>query len=183
MAQRDFEEFATNFVVAKEDTVRRFVHYANSILIFRPKEVPCRVHIGSIRHQGSAKYGNVAISGVIAAACDHAVVGSFVDMANGEAYVGWPSHDSCSHSLNSFALGTLAQRNLLTHTNSPPHPPTSMTPMVRSYDSECSFTINDVPRAIQMFPDELWLHDMLKTAGGQIPANHINTHRPRCQNI
>ncbi|KAJ7507409.1 hypothetical protein B0H11DRAFT_1902570 [Mycena galericulata] len=53
--------------------------------IAREYEVPCKAHIGSIRHQGSVKYGNTAVSGVIACACDHAVVGSFVDMLNGEA--------------------------------------------------------------------------------------------------
>jgi len=51
------------------------------------QEVPCKAHIGSVRHQGLPKYGNTAVSGVIACACDHTVVGSFVDMLKGEAYV------------------------------------------------------------------------------------------------
>ncbi|KAF8175408.1 hypothetical protein K438DRAFT_1771034 [Mycena galopus ATCC 62051] len=49
------------------------------------QEVPCKVHIGSICHQGLPKYGNMALSGVVACACDHSLVGSFIDMLKGEA--------------------------------------------------------------------------------------------------
>ena len=51
----------------------------------KPKEVPCKAHIGSICHQGQVKYGNTAVIGVVACACDHAVAGSFIDMLKGEA--------------------------------------------------------------------------------------------------
>ncbi|KAJ6551103.1 hypothetical protein B0H10DRAFT_1968575 [Mycena sp. CBHHK59/15] len=106
--QAEYEDIVKTHVVAKEDT-----------------EVPCKAHIGSIRHQGLAKYGNVAVTGVVACACDHSVAGSFVDMLKGEA----------------FALGTYAQREDLRHTNSPPHGPESTTPTVFSYDSYCSFVV------------------------------------------
>ncbi|KAK6971737.1 CxC2 domain-containing protein [Favolaschia claudopus] len=62
------------------------------------KQAMCNTHIGSIRHQGKMKYGNTAISGVVASACDHAVVGSLVDMPVGESSSPWAlSYDSwCS---------------------------------------------------------------------------------------
>ncbi|KAJ6608936.1 hypothetical protein B0H10DRAFT_2226428 [Mycena sp. CBHHK59/15] len=66
---------------------------------------PAKAHIGSIRHQGSAKYGNTAVSGVVSCVCDHTVTGSFVDMIKGEA----------------FTLGSYAQREHLKHYQSPPH--------------------------------------------------------------
>ncbi|KAJ7252865.1 hypothetical protein C8J57DRAFT_1027680, partial [Mycena rebaudengoi] len=134
---------------------------------YKPKEVPCKAHIGSIRHQGKVKYGNTAVSGVIASACDHSVLGSFVDMLKGEA----------------FALVTVAQCENLRHTNSPPHASTSKTPMVFSYDSYCSFVVHRVRRAITLFPDETWLHQLLEEAEGQIPADHINGHGEDCQRI
>ncbi|KAJ7623079.1 hypothetical protein DFH06DRAFT_759654 [Mycena polygramma] len=148
--QKEYDRVVKEYVIPEED-----------------KEVPCKAHIGSIRHQGSVKYGNTAVSGVIAAACGHAVAGSFVDMIKGEA----------------FALVTYAQREYLRHTNSPPHGPESATPMVSSYDSYCSFVVHQVKRAIDLFPDETWLHDLLKTIEGQIPADHINGHGARCQAI
>ncbi|KAF8146804.1 hypothetical protein K438DRAFT_2091821 [Mycena galopus ATCC 62051] len=141
--QAEYIEIAKKHVVLKEDM-----------------EVPCKAHIGSIRHQGSPKYGNVAASGVVSSACDHAVAGSFVDMLKGEA----------------FALGTYAQREHLRHTNSPPHGPESTTPTVFSYDSWCSFVVNLVKRAIKLFPEETWLHTLLASVEGQIPADHINGH-------
>jgi hypothetical protein len=49
------------------------------------KEVPCKANIGSICHQGHAKYGNTAVSGVVACTYDHTVLGSLVDMLKGEA--------------------------------------------------------------------------------------------------
>ncbi|KAJ6632013.1 hypothetical protein B0H10DRAFT_2206416 [Mycena sp. CBHHK59/15] len=146
--QAEYVEIAKTHVVAKEDT-----------------EVPCKAHIGSIRHQGSVKYGNVAVTGVVACACDHSVAGSFVDMLKGEA----------------FALGTYAQREHLRHTNSPPHGPESTTPTVFSYDSWCSFVVNLVKRVIELFPEETWLHMLLASVEGQIPADHINGHGVDCQ--
>ncbi|KAJ7920223.1 hypothetical protein B0H13DRAFT_1987400 [Mycena leptocephala] len=147
-SQAEFDAMAKAYVVSQEDT-----------------EVPCKAHIGSIRHQGQVKYGNTAVSGVVACACDHAVVGSFVDMLKGEA----------------FALGTYAQREALRHTNSPPHGPTTSTPTVFSYDSWCSFVVNGVNRAILLFPEETWLHTLLASVEGQIPADHINGHGSDCQ--
>ncbi|KAJ7726865.1 hypothetical protein B0H14DRAFT_2410353 [Mycena olivaceomarginata] len=146
--QKEYEQIAKEYVIAKED-----------------KEVPCKAHIGSIRHQGHAKYGNVAISGVIGTACDHAVMLAFVDMLVGEA----------------FALGTYAQREGLRHTNSPPRGPESATPLVVSYDSYCSFVVNQLKRATVLFPKDSWFHEMLEEVEGQIPADHINGHGPDCQ--
>ncbi|KAJ6616005.1 hypothetical protein B0H10DRAFT_2219885 [Mycena sp. CBHHK59/15] len=111
--QAEFERIAKTYVVPEED-----------------KEVPCKAHIGSIRHQGQVKYGNTAVSGVVACACDHAIAGSFVDMIKGEAFV----------------LGTYAQREHFRHTNSPPHTLESASPHVCSYDSYCSFMVNRVKR-------------------------------------
>ncbi|KAJ6517202.1 hypothetical protein C8R47DRAFT_960607 [Mycena vitilis] len=147
-SQAEFDAIAKAYVVSEED-----------------KEVPCNAHIGSIRHQGSVKYGNVAVTGVIASACDHAVVGSFVDMLKGEA----------------FPLGTYAQREHFRHTNSPPHGPDTATPGVYSYDSWCSFVVGLVKRAVTLFPEEKWLHETLASLEGQIPADHINGHGPYCQ--
>ncbi|KAF7335062.1 CxC2 domain-containing protein [Mycena venus] len=109
----------------------------------------------------------MAVSGVVGCACDHAVVGSFIDMLKGEA----------------FALGTYAQREQLKHTNSPPHGPGSTTPTIFSYDSYCSFVVNMVKRAIDLFPEETWLHVVLAAAEGQIPADHINGHGTECQAV
>ncbi|KAJ6511215.1 hypothetical protein DFH09DRAFT_1100439 [Mycena vulgaris] len=150
LAQNEYDRIAKEYVVQDED-----------------KEVPCKAHIGSIRHQGSVKYGNTAVSGVVACACDHAVVGSFVDMLKGEA----------------FALGTYAQRENLKRYNSPPHGPASYTPTVCSYDSWCSFCVNLVQRAVTLFPEETWLHTLLASVEGQIPADHINGHGLDCQTI
>lgn len=86
-------------------------------------------------------------------------------------------------SSNSFALGTYAQREHLKHTNSPPHGPETTTPTVWSYDSWCSFVVNVVKRAIELFPDEKWLHTLLVEAEGQIPADHINGHGIDCQTL
>ncbi|KAJ7733042.1 hypothetical protein DFH07DRAFT_780704 [Mycena maculata] len=135
--QAEFEEITKMYVIPEEDT-----------------EIPCKARIGSIRHQGSVKY---ALSGVVACACDHAVVGSFVNMLKGEA----------------FALGTLAQHEKFLHTNSP-HSPEAATPHVISYDSYCSFVVNEVKWAITLFPEDEWLHTLLAAVEGQIPADHIN---------
>ncbi|KAJ7062442.1 hypothetical protein B0H15DRAFT_763514, partial [Mycena belliarum] len=148
--QADFKKMAATYVVSEED------------------KVPCKAHIGSIRHQGSAKYGNTAISGVVGCACDHAVLAAFVDMIKGEAY----------------ALGTYAQWEALKHTNSPPHDPSCChTPTVFSYDSWCSFCVNLVKRAKELFPEEEWFHTLLESVEGQIPADHIKGHGINCQTV
>ncbi|KAJ7168289.1 hypothetical protein C8R43DRAFT_1121455 [Mycena crocata] len=122
----------------------------------------------SIRHQGSVKYGNTAVSGVVGCACDHAVLAAFVDMIKGEAY----------------ALGTYSQWEALKHTNSPPHDPSCChTPTVFSYDSWCSFCVNLVKRAKELFPEEEWFHTLLELVEGQIPADHIKGHGIDCQTV
>ncbi|KAJ7855353.1 hypothetical protein B0H13DRAFT_2357972 [Mycena leptocephala] len=146
--QKAFEEFAKTYVVPDDD-----------------KEVPCKANIGSIRNQAHAKYGNTAVSGVVACTCDHAVLGSLVDMLKGEA----------------FALGTYAQREQLRHTNSPPHDPETASPVNFSYDSWCSFVVNQVKWALALFPEEEWLHTLLACIEGQIPADHINGHGSDCK--
>ncbi|KAJ7699828.1 hypothetical protein B0H14DRAFT_2417462 [Mycena olivaceomarginata] len=89
------------------------------------------------------------------------------------------STDSTPHS---FALGTYAQRQFLRRFNSPPHEADDeTTPTVFSYDSLCSFIVNMVKRAKEMFPDEEWLQKVLIDSEGQIPADHINGHGPDCQ--
>ncbi|KAJ7048360.1 hypothetical protein C8F01DRAFT_1095209 [Mycena amicta] len=148
--QEEYDIISKRYIVAAEDT-----------------EVPCKSHISSIRHQGQPKYGNTAISGVVACACDHAVLGSLIDMPKGEA----------------FGHGTYAQRELLRHTNTPPLPPESQTPHAQSYDGYCSYVVKQLKRAIVMFPDETWLHDLLRTVEGQIPADHINGHGHACKTI
>ncbi|KAJ7026891.1 hypothetical protein C8F04DRAFT_1296032 [Mycena alexandri] len=148
--QAEFDNIAATYVIPEED-----------------KEVPCKAHIGSIRHQGQQKYGTTAVSGVVGCACDHAVLASLIDMLKGEA----------------FALGTYAQREMLRHKNTPPHAPETQTPMVQSYDSYCSFVVNQVKRATDLFPDEIWLHDLLAKVDGQIPADHINGHGLNCQTL
>ncbi|KAJ7830551.1 hypothetical protein B0H14DRAFT_3714972 [Mycena olivaceomarginata] len=85
------------------------------------------------------KYGNTAVSGVVASACDHAVLGSLVDMLKGEAR---------------FQLRQLVL--------------------------VCG---NQVERAITLFPEEEWLHTLLASVEGQIPADHINGHGLDCQTI
>ncbi len=82
--ETEFDEIAKSYVVAEEDKV----NYMRLLLLMadeQHQEVPCKAHIGSIRHQGEMKYGNTRYSGVVASACDHAVAGSFVDMVKGEA--------------------------------------------------------------------------------------------------
>ncbi|KAJ7810694.1 hypothetical protein B0H14DRAFT_3480369 [Mycena olivaceomarginata] len=63
----------------------------------------------------------------------------------------------------SFALGTYAQWEHLRHKNTPPLSAESQVPMVQSYDSYCSFVVNQTKR------------------GGQIPADHIRGHGIDCQ--
>nr|GAT45459.1 predicted protein [Mycena chlorophos] len=150
--QAEYERIVDTYVIPPED-----------------KEVPCKAHIGAIRHQGDVKYGNTAVSGVVACACDHAVVGSFIDMKNREA----------------FALGSYAQRELHRHTNSPPPDPTTTTriPRTGSYDCWCSFVVHKLKRVQTLFPKEEWLHELIKDIEGQIPADHINGHGHDCRVI
>ncbi|KAJ7222671.1 hypothetical protein B0H12DRAFT_1078252 [Mycena haematopus] len=164
--QTEYDDIAAKIVVKDEDKASRFIT-SDCLIADIVQEVPCNAHIRAIRHQGSVKYGNTAISGVIACACDHTVAGSFIDMKKGEA----------------FGLGTYAQREHLRHTNSPPHGEESETPTVWSYDSFCSFVVNLLERAIALFPDEKWLQTLLKQSEGQIPADHIRNHGPGCQEI
>ncbi|KAJ7078533.1 hypothetical protein C8R43DRAFT_1143391 [Mycena crocata] len=50
-----------------------------------------------------------------------------------------------------FSIGTSAQREHLKHTNTPPLPRESSPPSVWSYDSFCSFVVNMVKRAQELF--------------------------------
>ncbi|KAJ7164225.1 hypothetical protein C8R46DRAFT_1220734 [Mycena filopes] len=147
--QSEFDHIAATYVIPVEDT-----------------EVPCKNHIGSIRHQGHTKFGNTAISGVVACACDHSVLGSLVDMPKGEA----------------FAIVVYALRELLRHIYSLMQKE-SRGPLTISYDSWCSFVINLLKRARELFPEEEWLEAMLADSEGQIPADHINGHGKICQVI
>ncbi|KAF8144851.1 hypothetical protein K438DRAFT_1992412 [Mycena galopus ATCC 62051] len=148
--QAEYNRISKSFVIAKED-----------------KEPPCRAHIGAIRHQGKLKYANTAISGVVCCACDHAVVGSLVDMLKGEA----------------FAFGTLAQREHLRQRNSPAPRHGMDVARVFSYDSWCAYCINLLNRALEQFPTETWLHEILELCEGQVAAAHINDHGPRCKAV
>jgi hypothetical protein len=78
-------------------------------------------------------------------------------------------------------LGTYAQREQLRHTNSPPHDPETASPINFSYDSWCSFVVNQVKRALVLFPEEEWLHTLLACVEGQIPTDHINGHGSDCK--
>ncbi|KAJ7233709.1 hypothetical protein B0H12DRAFT_1239240 [Mycena haematopus] len=132
-AQAEYDRVAKMICIAKED-----------------KEPPCRAHIGAIRHQGKLKYGNTAISGVVASACDHAVVGAFVDLVLGE----------------SFGFVTLAQYEHMKQRNSPAHEILDPS-MVWSYDSFCAFCKNQLLRAGYYFPDEDWFYKRLRICEGQ----------------
>ncbi|KAJ6595439.1 hypothetical protein B0H10DRAFT_1687013, partial [Mycena sp. CBHHK59/15] len=54
---------------------------------------------------------------------------------------------------------------------------------VFSYDSWCSFVVNQVKRAITFFLEEEWLHTLLAEVEGKIPADHINGHGLDCQSF
>ncbi|KAJ6583212.1 hypothetical protein B0H10DRAFT_1962297 [Mycena sp. CBHHK59/15] len=82
--QTKYDHIAATFVVKDQDKVVQVVRSDCLIADDIVKEVPCNVDTGSIRHQGSVKYGNTAISGVVACTCDHTVVGSFIEMLKGE---------------------------------------------------------------------------------------------------
>ncbi|KAJ7847138.1 hypothetical protein B0H14DRAFT_2306638, partial [Mycena olivaceomarginata] len=51
----------------------------------------------------------------------------------------------------------------------------------QSYDSYCSFVVNQTKRGVDLFPEETWFHDVLKRIKGQIPADHIRGHGIDCQ--
>ncbi|KAF7345166.1 CxC2 domain-containing protein [Mycena sanguinolenta] len=175
--QEEWARVAREIRIAKED-----------------KEPPCRAHIGAIRHQGKLKYGNTAISGVVASACEHAVVGSFVDLVLGEA----------------FGFVTMADYHHLKQTNSPPHDTSQRAILVKernvargenipeeesamyhtvdvshvdSYDSYCSSVVNQLKRAVQLFPSAHWFHEKLRISEGQVAAAHINDHGTRCKTM
>ncbi|KAJ6503829.1 hypothetical protein C8R45DRAFT_1070360, partial [Mycena sanguinolenta] len=158
------------------------------------KEPPCRAHIGAIRPQGSLKFGNTAVSGVVASACEHAVVGSFVDLVLGEA----------------FGFVTMAEYHHLKQTNSPPHDTSKRAMLVKernvgrgenfpetesamyhtvnvshvdSYDSYCSAVVNQLKRAVQLFPTAHWFHEKLRISEGQVAAAHINDHGAQCKTM
>ncbi|KAJ6631085.1 hypothetical protein B0H10DRAFT_2207466 [Mycena sp. CBHHK59/15] len=80
-----------------------------------------------------------------------------------------------------FALGTYATRELLRHTNSPPQPRACRGSLVGSYDSYCAYEVNQLKRAVLLFPEDTWLHELLETIEGQTPADHINGHGQDCQ--
>ena len=54
---------------------------------------------------------------------------------------------------------------------------------VDSYDSYCSFVVNQLKRAVQLFPAAHWLHEKLRISEGQVAAAHINDHGPRCKTM
>ncbi|KAJ7053716.1 hypothetical protein C8F01DRAFT_1064577 [Mycena amicta] len=122
-------------------------------------------HIGSIRNQGKFRYKNTRVSGVVTSACDHGLPASFVDMLIGEA----------------FMLVTYAQTWQLRQKNSPPFPRQFQWVRVNSYDSYCSWVVGQLRRIIALFPEEQWLHDLVKTIEGQIPASHILGHGDLCK--
>jgi hypothetical protein len=43
--------------------------------------------------------------------------------------------------------------------------------------------VNQVKRAVALFPEDKWLHTLLALVEGQIPADHINGHGLDCQSI
>jgi hypothetical protein len=43
--------------------------------------------------------------------------------------------------------------------------------------------VNLVTRAITLFPEETWLHELLASMEGKIPADHINGHGEDCQKM
>ncbi|KAF7326033.1 CxC2 domain-containing protein [Mycena kentingensis (nom. inval.)] len=125
----------------------------------------CKAHIGSIRNQGKFRYKNTRYSGVVAAACCHGLPASFVDMIVGEA----------------FMLVTYAQALQLRQKNTPPFSPELQWARVNSYDSYCSWVVGQLRRIIQLYPDESWLHDLVRDIEGQIPGGHILGHGDECQ--
>ncbi|KAF7372728.1 CxC2 domain-containing protein [Mycena sanguinolenta] len=148
----------------------------SSIIPLTDIEPPCRAHIGAIRHQGKLKYGNTAISGVIASACEHTVVGSFVDLVLGEAF-GFVTMADYHHlkQTNSPLLDTyqrailVKERNVRRGENIPEEESmmyhTVDASHVDSYDSYCSFVF----------------HEKLRISEGQVAAAHINDHGTRCK--
>ncbi|KAJ6624014.1 hypothetical protein B0H10DRAFT_1785374, partial [Mycena sp. CBHHK59/15] len=82
--QNEFQRIVKEYIIAEEDTVI-FHGHCSLTADDDHQEVPCNAHIGSIWHQGTGKYSNVAVSGVIGSGCNHSVVSTFVDMLVGEA--------------------------------------------------------------------------------------------------
>ncbi|KAJ7194996.1 hypothetical protein GGX14DRAFT_555609 [Mycena pura] len=147
---------------------RDFEVYAKSYVVTdADKEVPCKAHIGSIRNQGKFKYKNTVVSGVVASVCCHGLPAAFVDMLISEA----------------FAIVAYAQTIHLRQKNSPPYPRAFQWLRVQSYDSYCSWVVNQLCRVKDLFPGEDWLCELIKKMEGQIPANHIGGHGEDCQTL
>ncbi|KAJ7059954.1 hypothetical protein C8F01DRAFT_989029, partial [Mycena amicta] len=51
----------------------------------------------------------------------------------------------------------------------------------QSYDSYCSWIINQLRRVLEMFPEEEWLHQLVSEMEGQIAAKHIDGHGDPCK--
>ncbi|KAJ7059722.1 hypothetical protein C8F01DRAFT_1059095 [Mycena amicta] len=163
--QKEFEAFAESYVVKDAD-----------------KEVPCKAHIGAIRNQGKYRYKNMRVSGVVASACCHGLPAGFVDMLISEAYV----HSSLPAlrlmiSFDRFAIVQYAQTVHLRQKNSPPYPRKFQWLRVQSYDSYCSWVVNQLRRVLELFPEEEWLHELVVEMEGQVAASHINGHGQFCQ--
>ncbi|KAJ7223432.1 hypothetical protein GGX14DRAFT_557999 [Mycena pura] len=129
------------------------------------KEVPCKAHIGAIRNQGKYRYKNTRVSGVVASACSHGLPAGFLDMLVGEA----------------FDIVQYAFTVHLRQKNSPPYPRKFQWLRVQSYDSYCSWIVNQLQRVLDLYPEEEWLHDVIARMEGQIPASHITGHGGSCQ--
>ncbi|KAJ7703948.1 hypothetical protein B0H17DRAFT_1126981 [Mycena rosella] len=133
--QKEFERIAKAYVIPEED-----------------KEVSCKAHIGSIWHQVQGKYGNVAISGVIGSACDHAVLAAFINMLIGEAHL---------RTTGAFEVNELTAARPSVHLT-------------------IGWELRQLV-LVRSEQEETWLHKRLAMMEGQIPADHINGHGPDCQ--
>ncbi|KAF8168857.1 hypothetical protein K438DRAFT_1983707 [Mycena galopus ATCC 62051] len=121
------------------------------------KEPPCRAHIGAIRHQGSL---------------NRRVFGGYAQRRG--IRFGDP------RPARALETAELAPR---------PAPPNDTNTalvseaLVFSYDSYCAYWINQLKRALEQFPEETWLHDLLELCEGQVAAAHINDHGPKCKSM
>ncbi|KAJ7212719.1 hypothetical protein GGX14DRAFT_313533, partial [Mycena pura] len=150
--QQEFEEFAKAYVVNPVD------------------KVPCQAHIGSIRNQSKFKYKNTRVSGVVAFACAHGVAGGLVDMLISEA----PAPVASNTEL----------RQLLLHADVDAHQADVDAPadaLTCLYTTLCSWVVNQVPRVIELFPEDEWLHQIVAAMEGQVPGSHIVGHGRPCK--
>ncbi|KAJ6489140.1 hypothetical protein C8R45DRAFT_1097462 [Mycena sanguinolenta] len=112
--------FKANQFFKRDDGFDRSL--TNGIMYF-PEEVEYARVKKQIRiakeDKGKLKYGNTAISGIVASSCDHAVVGSFVDLVMGEV----------------FGFVTMGQHYHLQQYNSPPHDRSARVLMVKQWSS------------------------------------------------